>query len=188
VILYLHGFRSGPQSTKAQQLAARLQERGHTNQYWCAQLSSVPFTAMAQAEAAIRACRHPPLLVGSSLGGFYAAALAARHGLQAVLVNPFVLTPGFDFSLFLGEHTWFYQSGGFTFTAEHARQLTVLDPRCLPNPQNLWLLTEEGDEVLDYRHAVARFAQARQSVLPGGNHGFSRWADYIDAVIETGRV
>jgi predicted esterase YcpF (UPF0227 family) len=50
-------------------------------------------------------------------------------------------------------------------------------------PERYWLLAEAGDEVLDYRTAVAHYAGARQTVLPGGDHSFTRWTDYLDDVI-----
>ncbi len=40
-----------------------------------------------------------------------------------------------------------------------------------------------GDSVLDYREAVAYFAGAEQVVLEGGDHGFSRFHDYIPAIL-----
>ncbi len=42
---------------------------------------------------------------------------------------------------------------------------------------------ETGDEVLDYRHAVARYAGCRQTVLEGGDHSFTKWDDYLDPII-----
>ena len=71
----------------------------------------------------------------------------------------------------------------FNFTTEHAAQIAALDTPKISHPENLWLLAEEGDETLDYRHAVTRYAGCRQTVLPGGDHGFTRWEDYLDAVI-----
>ena len=54
----------------------------------------------------------------------------------------------------------------------------------ITRPERYWLLAETGDEVLDYSHAVIKYAGARQTILEGGNHGFSRWKDYLDAVID----
>ena len=76
-----------------------------------------------------------------------------------------------------------YSPQRFAFTAEHAAQIAALDTPVIRQPENFWLLVEEGDETLDYRHAVARYAGARQTVLPGGDHGFTRWEDYLDEVI-----
>ena len=45
-------------------------------------------------------------------------------------------------------------------------------------------MVETGDEVLDYRQAVHRYAGARQTVLPGGDHSFSRWSDYLDDILK----
>lgn len=183
MIIYLHGFRSGPQSAKVQALAARMAQAGLASQLWCEQLSPVPFDAIAQVRAQIERCDTPPTLVGSSLGGFYATYLAERFGVKAVLINPFVPHAGFKGESFLGEYQMIYSEERFNFTAAHAAQITVLDTPNLSQPDNFWLLAEEGDEVLDYQQAVARYKGSRQTVLPGGNHGFSRWNDYLDGVI-----
>ena len=53
----------------------------------------------------------------------------------------------------------------------------------LAHPERYWLLVETGDETLDHRHAVARYAGARQTVLPGGDHSFTRWPEFLDDII-----
>lgn len=183
MILYLHGFRSGPQSQKVRSLAARMEVLGLGGALWCEQLSSVPFEAIAQVEAQMARCAEPPVLAGSSLGGFYVTYLAQRHGLRAVVINPFVPHAAFDPALFLGEHEMIYTGERFQFTAAHAAQIEALDVPAIRRPQDFWLLAEEGDEVLDHRMALTRYAGCRQTVLPGGDHSFTRWDDYLDEVI-----
>ncbi|HSD40058.1 MAG TPA: YqiA/YcfP family alpha/beta fold hydrolase [Rhodocyclaceae bacterium] len=183
MILYLHGFRSGPQSEKVRVLAEHLAQRKLADQMWCEQLSPAPFEAITSIEAQIARCATPPTLVGSSLGGFYATWLAEKHGLRAALINPFVPHDAFDSAQFLGEHEMLYNDKRFTFTEEHVAQIAALDCPRLRNPQNLWLLAETGDEVLDYRYAVERYAGARQTVLEGGDHSFTRWPDYLDDIL-----
>jgi len=183
VIIYLHGFRSGPESIKVQTLTARLAEHSLGEQLWCAQLSHVPFDAIQQVNEQIARCTTAPTLVGSSLGGFYATYLANKHGLQAALINPFVLHAGLDESLFLGEHETIYNKQRFCFTTAHIAQINCLDTPILKKPANFWLLAEQGDTVLDYRLAVNRYAGARQTVLAGGDHSFTRWNDYLDEII-----
>ena len=41
-----------------------------------------------------------------------------------------------------------------------------------------------GDEVLDYREAVRRYAGARQLVVPHSDHGFAEFEQYLDSVLE----
>lgn len=212
MLLYLHGFTSGPQSVKARALGARMAERGLAADFVCPQLSASPAEAILQAEqiieharklgadetvsntatnTATHALKHPNiLLVGSSLGGFYATVLAEKHNLNAVLINPAVIG---DLSMedFIGTHQWLYTGEPFEFTAQHIAELRAMDLPRVTNPQRFWLMLEEGDETLDYRQAVAYYAGAKQTVLTGGDHTFTRWADYLDAVIDallTGRL
>ena len=187
MIIYLHGFRSAPASIKAQALYRHMLARGLGAAYWCDQLPVSPRAAIALVEAQIAHARaahpgHPPTLVGSSLGGFYATWLAERHDLAAVLVNPAVVAP-LSLEAWIGPQINLYTGESFDFTEAHIAELRALDVPAISRPERYWLLVETGDEVLDYRAAVTKYAGARQTVLPGGDHGFSRWGDYLDAVL-----
>ena len=91
-----------------------------------------------------------------------------------------------DLSLkdYVGPQRWLYTGEPFEFTRAHIEELRAIEIPVLGKPQRFWLLVEEGDETLDYRHAVSRYAGARQTVLPGGDHSFTRWNDTLDPIIE----
>ena len=186
MIVYLHGFRSAPASIKARALKARMVERGLGELFWCEQLPVSPHAAIALAEAEIARAQRAglqPTVVGSSLGGYYATWLAERHGLRAVLVNPAVVAP-LALESFVGMQDNLYTGERFEFTPQHLDELRTLEVAAITRPERYWLLAETGDEVLDYRHAALKYSGARQTLLDGGNHGFSRWNDYLDAVID----
>ncbi len=185
-ILYLHGFCSSPQSWKARLLADTLAERGLGERLFCPFLSPVPMEAIRQAEAIIERESGPLTVVGSSLGGFYATWLAEKHDLRAVLVNPAVVAP-ISLEKYLGTQTNLHTHEPFEFTAEHIDQLRALEaPRVTPS--RYLLLVETGDEVLDYRQAVARYAGCRQIALEGGDHSFSRFPEFLPQLIEFCRL
>lgn len=187
MIIYLHGFRSAPASIKAQALRRRMADLGLEEHFWCEQLPVSPHEAIALAERQIERCRaerpqRVPTLVGSSLGGYYSTWLAERHGLPAVLVNPAVVAP-MSLETYVGKQTNLYTGEEFDFTGRHIDELCSIEVPRVSQPERFWLLVETGDELLDYRAAVAKYAGARQTVLEGGDHGFSRWNDYLDDVI-----
>jgi pimeloyl-ACP methyl ester carboxylesterase len=98
--LYLHGFASGPSSSKAQYLAARFAEAEVALK--TPQLDSGDFEAMtisSQLDELERAAGSGPVrLIGSSLGGWLAALYAGRNPAVDRLV---LLAPAFGFvSLF----------------------------------------------------------------------------------------
>mgnify|MGYP001079178406 FL=1 len=195
LILYLHGFTSGPQSQKVQALAARMAQRGLADRLIAPQLPASPAAAIAQADGILakvspggtaltkgKVSGTPLTVVGSSLGGFYATHLAEKHGLNAVLINPAVVA-AIELERYLGPQTWLYTGEPFEFTRQHIDELRALVVPRLADPTRYWLLAEEGDETLDYRQAVRRYAGAKQTVLPGGDHSFTRWEDYLDDVL-----
>jgi predicted esterase YcpF (UPF0227 family) len=181
LIVYLHGFCSSPASWKSRLLAEAMARRGLAGHFICPQLSPVPDQAVASVSRLIEGAEGKVTLVGSSLGGHYANHLAEKHGLNAVLINPAVVD-GLDLATFVGDHANFHSGERFTFTEAHAAQLKAQVAR--PTPERYWLLLEEGDEVLDYRQAQAFYAGCRQTVLPGGDHSFTKFPDFVPQIIE----
>ncbi|MDR1708665.1 MAG: esterase [Candidatus Accumulibacter sp.] len=181
-ILYLHGFCSSPQSWKARALFDALAGRDLADRMFCPFLSHVPDVAVAQAEAIIARRDGPLTVVGSSLGGFYASWLAEKHDLRAALINPAVAAP-VSLEKYLGVQENLHTHETFEFTPEHLAQLgAYVAPRVTPS--RYLLMVETGDEVLDYRQALARFEGCRRIVAPGGDHSFTRFPEYISQLIE----
>jgi predicted esterase YcpF (UPF0227 family) len=183
VLIYLHGFNSSPQSHKAQVLGRYLAERGLGKRYACPALPHQPQQAVAVIEAALAGAPHGSVtLVGSSLGGFYATWFAEKHGLKAVLVNP-AIHPHRDLSAFLGAQQNLHTGEKYELTEAHVAQWAKLFVPVI-SPAHYLLLVETGDEVLDYREAVGKYAGARQVVVPGGDHALQSFPDHIPLILE----
>lgn len=183
MILYLHGFNSSPASKKCSQLRAAMAARGLADRFHAPALPHRPAQAIAGVEHWLR--QHRPgavTFVGSSLGGYYATHLAERHDARAVLINPAV-RPYELLAPLLGPQQNLYTGERYVLTTQHLDELRALEVDAI-HPERYLLLVETGDEVLDYRHAVERYAGARQIVLQGGDHSFSRFGDYIDTILD----
>ena len=187
MILYLHGFCSGPASHKARKLKARLDALGCGERLWCQQLPVSPRAAIALAEEVIRQSVARPTLVGSSLGGYYATFLAERHGLRAVLINPAVVAPS-SLAEFVGPQTNLYSGEVFEFTHQHVAELRELDVARISRPERYLLILGMADELLDHRHAVSKYAGAAQILVQGGNHGLPEFEQYVDEVLRFARL
>jgi predicted esterase YcpF (UPF0227 family) len=177
-LVYLHGFNSSPRSHKAQLLANYLAEHGLAARYACPALSPRPETAMQQIEELLvpGAC-----LIGSSLGGYYATYLAEKHGVRAVLVNP-AITPHAGLRAYLGPQRNLHTGEPYELTEAH---LEAWERLYMPHitPQRYLLLVETGDEVLDYREALARYAGAEQIVVPGGDHSLQSFPQHLGRIL-----
>jgi predicted esterase YcpF (UPF0227 family) len=182
MILYLHGFNSSPQSTKAQYLKAYLEERGKGSEFLCPQLPHEPERAIAVALAEV--ARYPAseiALVGSSLGGFYATWLAENQSLRAVLINP-AIEPHRSLRPHLGSQQSFYGRETYELTENHLAQWERLFvPRV--HPEKYLLLVETGDDVLDYRAAVRKYRGAEQVIVQGGDHTLSSFPEHVPLIL-----
>lgn len=183
MLLYIHGFNSSARSSKALELGDWLNQRGLGEAYVCPDLPHRPAEALQLLEGLISASAKPVKLIGSSLGGFYATWLAEKHGLKAILVNPCVACHS-KLTAMVGQMQKNWHSGEeYLFSAEHAAELNAFAVAAITRPERYLLLAETGDSVLDYREAVAFYAGAQQVVLEGGDHGFSRFTDFIPAIL-----
>jgi predicted esterase YcpF (UPF0227 family) len=180
VILYLHGFNSSPQSHKAQVMKRFLEESGLGGEWACPALS--PFAPQAIAEIEKFGVRPGVTLVGSSLGGFYATYLAEKHGVRAVLLNP-ALDPHAGLRAYLGPQKNLHTGEPYELTEAHLAEWEKLAvPRITPS--RYLLIVETGDELLDYRHALARYRGAEQIVVQGGDHGLQSFPRHLPRILE----
>ncbi|GAA4005725.1 alpha/beta fold hydrolase [Comamonas faecalis] len=182
-MLYLHGFRSSPQSAKAQRMARYVEQNHPRVQLWCPQLPPSPREAMALIEDGIAGWPSARMaVVGSSLGGYYASAVAQRMHCKSVMLNPAV-DPARDLAHYIGEQSsWHTPEERFFFRAEYIDELRALDVRGQPQAAPELLVAARGDELLDWREMVARYPQAQHIVLPGGDHALSDFEQVLAPV------
>ncbi len=182
-LLYLHGFRSGPRSTKARQMAAWVSEHRPGLVWRCPQLPPSPAEAWAQIRLLTATWRPDTAAVmGSSLGGFYATALAEALGCRAVLINPAV-EPARDLAGQVGETTSWHGDEPFHFRAEYLDELRALT--AVPTrPERYLALIAKGDEVLDWREMSGRYPGARLTLREGGDHAFSAFTEHLDEIAD----
>lgn len=189
-LLYLHGFRSSPMSTKAQAVAARVAREHPAVQWWCPQLPPSPSEAMALVRQGVAAWpRERMAVVGSSLGGFYARWLSLQTGCRAALLNPAPF-PARDLAAHIGEQTtWQNPSERFFFEPRFVDELRALEAdiarlgsRQTTSPEHLFALLAKGDELLDWREMQAFAAGGQVLLLEGSDHAISDFDRHIDAL------
>jgi len=184
-LLYLHGFRSSPQSAKARQMAAHVARHHPAVTFWCPQLPPSPRAAMEQvSEGIARWPRGAMAVIGSSLGGFYASWVAQQAQAPSVLLNPAV-HPARDLERYIGEQTaWHDPAERFYFLPEYIAELRALETQGLPPAAPEMAIIAKGDEVLDWREMAARYPQARLLLQEGGEHALANFSEYLPAVTE----
>jgi predicted esterase YcpF (UPF0227 family) len=183
-LLYLHGFRSSPQSTKAQKFAAWVAAHRPDLDWWCPQLPPSPAAAMSQVLERTAAWPAERMaVIGSSLGGFYATAVAERRGCRAVVLNPAV-DPARDLAGAVGVTSAWHSDQPFEFRPEYVAELrAVAPPARLSDPGRYFAVIAKGDEVLSWREMSARYAGCRQLVLEGSDHALSDFDRQLPEVL-----
>lgn len=182
MIVYFHGLNSAGTSNKATWLRQ--------------QLAPIPVLAPTypahRAEAAVAAlrayltrARHDSpgdrklLLVGSSLGGFYAPYLAPEFHAGIVLINPSIDADE-TLTALIGPQRNEATGEEYVLTQEQVQALAPYRlARCQPQSPTLVLL-DQDDEVIDYRVAEAFYRGCGTTlVFPGGSHRFDHLAEAL---------
>jgi predicted esterase YcpF (UPF0227 family) len=180
-LVYLHGFNSSPRTVKGRKLAAAAAALSDPPRIYIPALHHRPATAMREVCAWVdgNAAGVATLtFVGSSLGGYYATWLAEKYATRAIVINPAV-RPATTLGSYLGPQRNLHTGETWELTPEHLADLEALSVAHLTRMERYFLLMRSGDELRDWREAVARYAGAWQYLLGGGDHG---WED-IDGEI-----
>ena len=183
-VLYLHGFRSSPASFKARRLQDWCAAHRPDVLWWCPQLPPSPQAALALINIGISTWPAATMVVaGSSLGGFYATAVAQARGCRALLLNPAV-NPARDLARHIGEQTQFHApEERFVFRPEFVDELAALSVPAITRPQRYSAVIAKGDEVLDWREMLAHYQAANVLLLDGSDHGLSDFDDHLPFVL-----
>lgn len=181
MFLFIHGFTSSAQSTKAQQLRNWLTLQGRENEWVCPDLPIDPAAAIAMLSEIIEQSPQPPKLVGSSLGGFYATVLAARYNLKAVVINPAVHA-GLVLRQAIGPQKSWHSEELMEFTQANVDSLNAMDLLAPAEPDNIFLMAEKDDETLDWQAAGDYYRDCHQLIFRGGNHSFTRFQEVLELI------
>ncbi len=183
-ILYLHGFHSSPMSQKATEFKAYINKHHPELHVESPQLATTPDIAITQVESLVDQYYGDLIgVVGSSLGGYLSTYLHNKYDLPAVVINPAV-KPFELLSGYLGPQTHPITGQDYVLSTSHMSDLQQIYQPFLRNPQKVWCLQQEGDEVLDYREAKQHYSEAKLTLEKGGDHSFVGFSNYLPKIVE----
>lgn len=187
LLVYLHGFRSSPRSSKAVMTAEAIRNVSNPSnpiEWYCPQLLASPKESMEMVIKHINASSADRLVVvGSSLGGFYTNYLAEKYACKAIALNPAVRAAR-ELAPHVGMMTAYDSDEPFDFRPEYINELIDLQVENITNPSRYFLIAAKGDELLDWREMVDFYPGAKQLVLEGSDHGISNYAEHLPKVID----
>ncbi|EHN69327.1 esterase YqiA [Aliivibrio fischeri] len=185
LLLYIHGFNSSPLSHKAQVMAEYCKVHRPDIKVIVPRLPSYPSQAAEYLIQLVEEYKdtYQIGLVGSSLGGYLSTWLNHRYGFKAALVNPAV-KPYELLVDYLGKQINPYTQEEYFLEEKHMAELFALQVETIHSVGDLWLLQQEGDEVLDYRQAVDKYSACKQTIEKGGDHSFVNFERYPEQIIQ----
>ena len=177
-ILYLHGFASSADSTKAKIIESYVKRSTNATTILIPDLDNNIKNAYHQIEEIIK-IESPSSIIGSSLGGFFGTYFSEKYDLMCVNINPAI--PPIDRSAYLGENENYSTGAKFVIDQDQLDLLDTMNQKIkrLKKHKNLMTLVQSGDEVLDYKLAIQYFAGSQIEVTFGGNHSFEDFESYI---------
>ena len=183
-LLYLHGFRSSPQSFKARRLAAWLAQHRPDVHWWCPQLPPSPKAALALLREGIADWpARGSAVLGSSLGGYYATVIAEACSWPAVLINPAV-DPARDLAPFVGTQTAYHDpQRAFDFRPEYLDELRQMAVPRITRPERYLPIIATGDELLSWHEMSAHYPGTPQHIVHGSDHALSDFDDHLPLLL-----
>lgn len=187
LLVYLHGFRSSPRSSKAVmtgEAISALTSKDHSYEWYCPQLLASPKQSMDMVTSHIdQSDADNIIIIGSSLGGFYTNYLAEKYQCKGIALNPAVYAAR-ELEPHVGMMTEYDSDQPFDFKAQYIDELRALQVEKISDPQRYFLIAAKGDELLDWKEMVAFYKGAKQLVLEGSDHGIADYADHLPAVMD----
>lgn len=184
-VIYIHGFQGSSSSPKVSSMRSHFEPKGvkvFAPSYATKQAHKSHDHLVSEIASILK--QHPhAVLVGCSLGGFWAQTMSNYFHLPSVLLNP-AMRPWEQLDKYIGVEPGFTKQHAAefkNFQFKNARPQTVHEPRIV--------LTEKDDDVVDPVQTMKDFeGHAKTKMLPGGSHRFDAHDEMIKAVEEVGNT
>lgn len=182
MIIYIHGFGSSGEATKAEAFRNYCHEK--EIRYIAPSLPSIPTLAINTLSELIESYleNETVYLIGASLGGYYSLYLSDKYDLKAVLINPAVNAPE-TLKRALGKGVNYYDNSAYEWNASHLEMLENYEIE-EPNVENLLLMLQKGDDVLDYEEALEFLEGAKTILEESGTHGFEGIERHFEGIMK----
>ena len=147
MIIYIHGFGSSGEATKAQIFRKFFEEK--QIRYIAPSLSTIPDLAIKTLSELIESYQENEkvYLVGASLGGYYSMYLSDKYDLPTVLINP-AIYPFETLKRALGKGLNYYDNSTYEWNESHLDMLINYEIED-PQMENLFLLLQQGGGLSD---------------------------------------
>ena len=177
-IIYVHGFKSSGESEKSKQL----REAFPNHKVVAPNLSADPKQAVRQLHNIIATDPEATVIVGTSLGGFYATYIACLYDIPAFVINP-SLEPHISLSKQIGSHTRYGSGEPYEFRGEYVDELKSLFDKLHSSEkesQNLHFYLADNDDVVTFDKLDSLFPnRAHVKTFSGAGHRFSRFKEIL---------
>ena len=199
-LIYIHGLDSDANSTKGLLLDKYCQQHHLDISVHRPDLNQPPkvvFDKLLKLVAELDA-DSKVILVGSSLGGYFATLVSNETGCPALLINPstqphitlrrFEADKSAD-TLKIDDHQekiLHTTEGGWAITKSDLQWFKRHQLLTVENPSEVIVMLKKGDELLDANLSAAFYKHQGATVIAqdGGDHRFSDFAEHLPEVIE----
>jgi len=175
-IIYIHGFRSSGESEKSKQL----RDAFPNVKVIAPNLSPNPKQAVSQLHSIIATDPESTIVVGTSLGGFYATYIACLYDIPAFIINP-SLEPHVSLIKQVGKHTRYGTGEEYEFHSQYIDELKMLFDKLHKSDKdgnNLHFYLADNDDVVTFDKLDSLFPnKAHVKTFAGAGHRFSRFKE-----------
>jgi len=172
-IIYLHGFASNSNSKKGCFLKEFFGER-----VICPNLTSKPIEDIPLIKGLLRKYQSA-VIVGSSLGGFYAEYFSNLNSLDTLLINP--LTDVALMEPFIGQHNYFDSNDSFQFTLEDYIYMKDISRFKDIGSGNKIIILAKNDDKIPYIGSIKHYNNINEKIVlyNYGGHSFNERNEII---------
>ena len=183
-ILYLHGFNSSSNSSKAQTFKNSEFVKNLKNEIILPNLPVSPKKAIEDILKILENFNFNVSLIGSSLGGFYATYFSDTYNLKSVNINPVVPNHLLKMKSLIGKHQNFQTMENYYFTKEMYDFLNRIKIENLNNPLNHLSFVQLEDEVLNHFDTITYYRNSHLCLESQGSHKFNNFESKIPYILD----